>query len=78
MDDPTGQDVNPGNPAESNLAAFFEINAAEVVDVAKKGLIIRASLLESAPKLKGFWHSETGLNKATITGRSLVDTIFYN
>ena len=54
MDDPTGQDVNPGNPAESNLAAFFEINAAEVVDVAKKGLIIRASLLESAPKLKGF------------------------
>jgi hypothetical protein len=34
-----------GIPAEIDLVAFIEINAAEVVDAAKKGLIIRASLL---------------------------------
>jgi hypothetical protein len=37
----------PEKRADIDLATFIEINVAEVVDAAKKGLIIRASLLES-------------------------------
>ena len=45
----------PEKRADIDLVAFIEINAAEVVDAAKKGLIIRASLLESPEhrKIKG-------------------------
>jgi hypothetical protein len=56
--------------ADIDLVAFNEINAAEVIDAAKKGLIIRASLLESAPKSKDLRHSETGLERPKITGCS--------
>jgi hypothetical protein len=56
--------------------AIIVINAAEVVDATEKGLIIRASLLESAKRPKGFCHCETGLKRLKITGRSLVKRSF--
>jgi hypothetical protein len=52
------------------LAAFIEINAAEVVDAAKKELIIRASLLKTAPETNGFRRCEGGLKRPKINGRS--------
>ncbi len=38
----------PEHQADIDLSVFNKINTEEVVDAAKKGLIIRASLLESA------------------------------
>jgi hypothetical protein len=58
--------------------AFIEINAAEVVDAAKKGLILRASLLERAPKSKDSGCCEASLKRQKITGCSPVETIFNN
>jgi len=51
----------PEKRVDIDLVAFIEINAAEVVDAAKKGLIIRASLLETARQSKDFRHCEAGL-----------------
>jgi hypothetical protein len=53
----------PEKRADIELVVFIEINAAEVVDVAKKGLIIRASLLETARQSKGFRRCEAGLKR---------------
>ena len=50
------------------LAAFIEINAAEVIDAAKKGLIIRASLLETAPETKVPGASKRPLERAKSVG----------
>jgi hypothetical protein len=50
--------------------AFIEIKAAEGVDAAKKGLIIRASLLETAPETNGYRSCEAGLKRPQINGRS--------
>ena len=69
----TGErEITPGNQANIDLAAFIRRNAAEVVDAAKKGLIIRASLLKTAATSKGIRHCETGLKRLIITGRSPV------
>jgi hypothetical protein len=59
----------PEKRADIDLLAFIEINAAEVVDAAKKGLIIRASLLES-PEYRKIKGAAKRPEKATITGRS--------
>lgn len=67
-----------GVQADIDLVAFIKINAAEVVDAAKKGLILRASLLERASKSKDFWRCEAGLKRPQITGCSPVETIFNN
>jgi hypothetical protein len=61
-----------------DLVAFIEINVAEVVDAAKKGLIIRASLLESGRRTKAFRYSEAGLKKLEIDQAFPGNMIFYN
>ena len=61
-----------------DLAAFIEINVAEGIDAAKKGLIIRASLLESDRKSKAFRYSEVGLKKPETDQAFPGNMIFYN
>jgi len=65
----------PEKRVDIDLVAFIEINAAEVVDAAKKGLIIRASLLIS-PTIERFLALRGGSEKATHTGRSPVKRSF--
>ena len=58
----------PEKRADIDLVAFIEINAAEVVDAAEKGFIIRASLLESARQSKDFRRCEAGLKRPNTPG----------
>ena len=68
----------PDLQADMDLVAFIERNVAEVVDATKKGLIIRASLLESDLKKKTFQCSEAGLKKPQIDRAFPGKMIFYN
>jgi hypothetical protein len=49
--------------ADIESVVFIEINTAEYVDATQKGLIIRASLLKSTRRSKGFRRCETGLKR---------------
>jgi hypothetical protein len=68
----------PELQADMDLAAFIEINVAEGIDAAKKGLIIRASLLESDRRSKAFRYSEAGLKKPETDQAFPGNKIFYN
>jgi hypothetical protein len=68
----------PKLQADMDLVAFIEINVAEVVDAAKKGLIICASLLESDRRSKAFRYSEAGLKRPEFDQAFPGNMIFYN
>jgi len=62
------RDQASGVSADIDFVAFIQIKAAEVVDAARKGLIIRASLLKTAPETNSSRRCETGLKGLTATG----------
>jgi hypothetical protein len=66
-----------GVSAIIGFEAFIEINAEECVDAAKKGLIIRASLLITAPETISSRRCETG-RKGQPQRAFPVETIFNN
>ena len=66
-----------GVSAKTHFLAFIEINAGEGVDAEKKGLIIRASLLITAPETISSRRCETG-RKGQPQRAFPVETIFNN